>query len=80
MISEFLNLPWSKIFLLFGIFYIVILIAPGIENCPISKNSHLKSDGWNHLFGGKEEQEMTALKENLTYTLERVSRTLHGII
>ena len=30
MITEFLNLPWSKIFLLFGIFYIIILIAAWI--------------------------------------------------
>ena len=30
MITEFLNLPWSKIFLLFGIFYLVILIAAWI--------------------------------------------------
>jgi hypothetical protein len=54
--------------------------VPGIENCPITKNSYLQSDGWNHLFAGREEEEMTALRENLTYTLDRVTRTLHGII
>ena len=54
--------------------------VPGIENCPVVNNSYLLSDGWNHLFGGKDEEEMSTLKENLKYTLERVSRTLHGII
>ncbi len=54
--------------------------VPGIENCPVVNNSYLLSDGWNHLFGGKNEEEMATLKENLKYTLERVSRTLHGII
>ena len=54
--------------------------VPGIENCPVVNNSYLLSDGWNHLFGGKDEEEMATLKENLKYTLERVSRTLHGII
>ena len=54
--------------------------VPGIENCPVSKNTYLLSDGWNILFGEKEEEDMNVLKENLEYTLERVSRTLHGII
>ena len=54
--------------------------VPGIENCPVVNNSYLLSDGWNHLFGGQDEEEMATLKENLKYTLERVSRTLHGII
>ncbi|MDG0965650.1 MAG: HDOD domain-containing protein [Opitutales bacterium] len=54
--------------------------VPGIENCPPAKNSYLKSDGWTILFGKKEENEMNDLTQKLEYTLERVSRTLHGII
>ncbi len=54
--------------------------VPGIENCPVIKNAYLYSDGWDILFGKKSEEEMNSLKENLEHTLERVSRTLHGII
>jgi HD-like signal output (HDOD) protein len=54
--------------------------VPGIENCKVSKNAHLDSDGWKILFAGKDEGEMDLLKGNLEFTLERVSRTLHGII
>jgi len=54
--------------------------VPGIENCPPVKDSYLQSEGWAILFGKKEENEMNELTQNLEYTLERVSRTLHGII
>lgn len=52
----------------------------GIENCKPKKDSYLQSDGWNLLFKDKDTSEMNNLRENLEYTLERVSRTLHGII
>jgi HD-like signal output (HDOD) protein len=52
----------------------------GIENCTPKKDSYLQSDGWNILFNNKDISEIDSLRDNLGYTLERVSRTLHGII
>ncbi len=52
----------------------------GIEKCIPEKNSYLKTDGWSVLFGDKDENELSEILESLKNTLDRVSRTLHGII
>ena len=54
--------------------------VPGIENCPIKKNVFLNSVGWSKLFGEKNEHELKEITDDLDNTLERVSKTLHGII
>jgi hypothetical protein len=51
-----------------------------VENCIPQKNSYLLTDGWEILFGDQSELEKTNLKEKLDYTLERCSKTLHGIL
>ena len=56
------------------------MASEGIENCTPKKDSYLESDGWNILFNNKDASEIVNLRDNLGYTLERVSRTLHGII
>ena len=52
----------------------------GIENCTVEKDSYLLSEGWEILFGNREENETALLTEELNFTLERVSKTLHGIV
>ena len=52
----------------------------GIENCTVEKDSYLFSEGWEILFGNREENETALLTEELNFTLERVSKTLHGIV
>ena len=52
----------------------------GVENCIPQKNSYLLTDGWEILFGDQNELEKTNLKEKLDYTLERCSKTMHGIL
>jgi HD-like signal output (HDOD) protein len=52
----------------------------GIENCVPTKNSYRSTTGWKILFGGRDEVEMESILGSLENTLERVSRTLHGIL
>jgi HD-like signal output (HDOD) protein len=52
----------------------------GIENCVPSKNSYQSATGWKILFGERDAVEMESIVRNLENTLERVSRTLHGIL
>lgn len=52
----------------------------GIENCVPRKNSYQSTTGWKILFGEREEVEMESIMGSLENTLDRVSRTLHGIL
>lgn len=52
----------------------------GIENCVPRKNSYQSATGWKILFGERDVVEMESIMGNLENTLERVSRTLHGIL
>tara|TARA_A100001015_G_scaffold285179_1_gene352426 strand:+ start:3243 stop:4184 length:942 start_codon:yes stop_codon:yes gene_type:complete len=52
----------------------------GIENCVPRKNSYQSATGWKILFGERDVVEMESIMRNLENTLERVSRTLHGIL
>ena len=52
----------------------------GIENCVPRKNSYQSANGWKILFGERDVVEMESIMRNLENTLERVSRTLHGIL
>ena len=52
----------------------------GIENCVPRKNSYQSATGWKILFGERDAMEMESIMRNLENTLERVSRTLHGIL
>jgi hypothetical protein len=44
------------------------------------KNSYQSANGWKILFGERDVVEMESIMRNLENTLERVSRTLHGIL
>ena len=52
----------------------------GIENCVPRKNSYQSATGWKILFGERDVMEMESIMGKLENTLERVSRTLHGIL
>lgn len=52
----------------------------GIENYSPPKNSYRNVDGWKILFEEKSDEEMNILSDKLEHTLDRVSKTLHGIL